>query len=89
MPPGSLFTGGPSECFDKSPSSCRLPPTDRYNKQAQNPNRQGGHAETHDMQTVAAEQQEFPATSSLQNKPDDTMYSPSAATNLIPLLVGI
>ena len=33
MSPGSLFTGGPSECFDKSPSSCRLPPTDRYNKQ--------------------------------------------------------
>ena len=31
----------------------------------------------------------FPATSSQQNDPDDTMYSPSAATNLITLLVGI
>ena len=79
---GSLFAGGPTDCFDRSPSSCRLPPTDRYNKQAQNHNRQGGYAETHNTQTVAAEQQEFPATSSQQNKPDDTMYSPSAATNL-------
>ena len=66
MSPGSLFAGGPTDCFDRSPSSCRLPPTDRYNKQVQNPNRQGGYAETHDTQTVAAEQQEFPATSSQQ-----------------------
>ena len=75
MSPGSLFTGGPSECFDKSPSSCKLPPTDRYNKQEQDHNRQGGYAETHNTQTVAAEQQDLPATSSLQNKLDDTMYS--------------
>ena len=36
---GSLFAGGPTDCFDRSPSSCKVPPTDRYDKQAQNHNR--------------------------------------------------
>ena len=47
MSPGSLFAGGPTDRFDRSPSSCRLPPTDRYDKQVQNRNRQGGITRTH------------------------------------------
>ena len=75
MSPGSLFIGGPSECFDRFSSSCRLPPTDRNDKQAQNHNRQGGYAETHTRKQLLQSSRQSLATCSLHKHPDGTMYT--------------
>ena len=78
-----------SDCFSVSSCTCGLPYRDTYNKQGKADRcRRGTQSQTRTNRT-RCRAADFPATSSQQNEPDGTMYHPSAATNLITLLVGI